>query len=175
MDETLKLIFSLTNDWLKFAENKNAALIATNLVLVFGIISLIQDITFGSILIFYLYLSIISFLFGVIISMISFVPILKIKRKVLIQKSLNESDSLYFYENIAKYNPQLLLELINKRSYKKIKKFSHNNLDLANQIIINSQIALHKFILFKIAIFFTLLPFVTTVIASIIYFIKAQG
>lgn len=168
MVSTLKDIFENVNNWLKFAEAKNATLLAGNGILIFGILKTIQKLDMNIYLLYYIYFCIVLFSLSLIISLISFIPKVKIP-SFLLSKETKESDNLLFYGDILKYNEKSLLikleEVISKNEDKEVsKKFKTM---YAQQIIINSKIARNKFLFFDIAIKFTL----AGIVSPIVYFL----
>ena len=169
MEDDLKYTFSNVNDWLRFAEAKSAILIGGCATMCIAIgQSLIKDEVSG-LLELYLTLMVIQLLFGLLISLISFVPSLNI---IWLFRSGEKSDrdNLLFFEHISKYTPTEYLVTLNpsESSY----KFSKMEKYLAQQIVANSVIARKKYILFKAAIWLVVSGLVTPVFAFILWMIK---
>lgn len=155
LEQHVKDIFDNVNNWLKFAEAKNAAIIAYNSVILAGIASYItsnQNIPnlLGSFLIISSCLILISSLIG----LISFAPQTKIINYTK-KGEILDSDNLLYWGHLKNYTPLQLLKKLNTS------KTSENNndseftiieIDYAQQIIMNSQIADKKYSLFKVAL-----------------------
>jgi hypothetical protein len=167
MANTLKDIFENVNNWLKFAEAKNATLVARNGLLIFGIIKTINDLNINTYLLYYIYFCLALFSISLVISLISFIPKVKIPT-FLLNSDIETNDNLLFYGHILKYNERTLLEkldsMLNNEDDKTSKEFRTM---YTEQIIINSKIARNKFELFDIAIKFTL----SGILSPILYFL----
>jgi hypothetical protein len=167
MANTLKDIFENVNNWLKFAEAKNATLVAGNGLLIFGILKTINDLNINTYLLYYIYFCLALFSISLVISLISFIPKVKIPT-FLLNSDIETNDNLLFYGHILKYNERTLLEkldsMLNNEDDKTSKEFRTM---YTEQIIINSKIARNKFELFDIAIKFTL----SGILSPILYFL----
>jgi hypothetical protein len=167
MANTLKDIFENVNNWLKFAEAKNATLVAGNGLLIFGILKTINDLNINTYLLYYIYFCLALFSISLVISLISFIPKVKIPT-FLLNSDIETNDNLLFYGHILKYNERTLLEkldsMLNNEDDKTSKEFRTM---YTQQIIINSKIARNKFELFDIAIKFTL----SGILSPILYFL----
>jgi hypothetical protein len=158
IEQKLIYSFSLVNDWLKFAEAKNAVLVTLSGAAVFGLLgytssaqnlSLIWKIG--------IFAGIALQVIACLISLASFLP--KIKRSKILgagkESCLTNNDNLLFYGDLCKYTSKKLVDAIARlyfedENYPKSQYKAH--LDIADQIIINSKIAVSKFRLFKIAL-----------------------
>jgi hypothetical protein len=68
MADKLKDIFENVNNWLKFAEAKNATLIAGNGLLIFGVLKTIHEVNINIYLLYYIYFCLILFSLPFLIS-----------------------------------------------------------------------------------------------------------
>ncbi len=164
---TTKDIFDNVNSWLKFAEAKNASILAFNSALIFGIFKVFPDSASNNILLFY-YLCFVVFLLliAITMSLISFIPMLKYTYIEFGEPS--DNDNLLFFGDIAKYadfNEQY------KRKVKETLENTNNGFDdyYISQTIINSKITYIKYKQFEIAIWFTFAAILTPIGA---YFLK---
>jgi len=177
MTEKLLCILQIVNDWLKFAEAKNAVLLAfcsganTAIITYLSTASTIPNF-FRYGLLFSIFLLCISSL----ICSLSFLPKTDIEHFVgsrANKKSkslLKDSDNFYFFNNLNKYQPDDLLEAIN-RLYcggKVQKPYKKEDLDIASQITINSEIASTKFRFFRRALWLLILSIFTVLISLVI-------
>lgn len=146
MDDKLKHIFSLVNEWLKFAEAKNAALIAFCGAGIWGILQLVKDtnkLTDYKIILLCVMLTLMA---SLIVSLFSFVARKsnsdKTKTKIENPSELN----LLFFGHISKLDSQDYLEALYKKygEQKDFSSCSSYEIDLANQIVINAEIAMVK-------------------------------
>lgn len=157
--EELKYVLNIMHDQVKYAENKNSALIVLNAGLVFGIISNFEtfkklfDIKIFNFLINITDNQYKSALFGILtclftsmlISLISFIP--QVTQNILEKQT--SSNILLFSSNSTFKN-----SLILKNEYtKKYRIQSRYENDIYNQILNLSRIADRKYKLFKIAIY----------------------
>lgn len=170
MEEKLNSIFINTNDWLKFAEAKNGIIITLNGAGIFGLINLIGDEPVG--LIQYKLLIILllfSMIVSLIIALLSFFPNLKISH--LYSKKISVNDNLVYYGHICKYPTEkyviaLYSNFENRNiSYAECPKYEKQ---LAEQIVINSRIAMKKYYLFDLSVGILVISIVFVTIGSII-------
>lgn len=153
----LDSIFKNVNDWLKFAEQKNAALLLLNGGMVWGVTRVlsmtkkIPDISYWFNLVAYS-LTVISAL----ICIISFLPILQ--QRWFKPEETSGSDNCLYFAHSAKYEArEYLIFLAKKLGYENDKtKFTDFEVDLAKQIVTNSEIAFDKYKRFKLAAIFTI-------------------
>lgn len=150
-------------EMLKFGESKNMALIAFNGAIIVGI----SKLSTGNLDCYLKY----YFIYVIIMSSISIficfsALIAKIKHSSN-NLSLNKSNNLLFYATLAHMSD---LELIEKlvNNYSCDRSNEKHEKDLANQVIITSQIAARKFKLYNISIAFMFMGLLTP-LSFIIY------
>jgi len=163
---TTKDIFDNVNGWLKFAEAKNASILAFNSAIIFGIFKIFPDSNSNSILFYYLCFVIFLLLVALTMSLISFIPMLKYTYIEFGEPS--DKDNLLFFGDIAKYADY------NERYKRKVKEAltnTENGFDdfYISQTIINSKIAYIKYKQFEIAIWFTFAAILTPIGAYILW------
>lgn len=166
MDSLSTKLFSLfqnVNDWLKFAEAKNAVLLAfsgagmtATLTVLVSAQNLPNSLRWGLIFATIL-LCVCAFL-----CTISFLPktnlekILRIRGRSFQSEQPKPEDNLYFFGHLKKYKAQELLTELN-RSYLSnnpvSQPYSKEAQDLAVQVIINSGVAFIKFRIFTYAVY----------------------
>lgn len=161
--EKLLSILQIVNDWLKFAEAKNAVLLAFCGAAITAVVTYLSTAStipksFGTGLLISIFLLCISSL----ICSLSFLPKTDIEHFVWLKtkparkskSSLKDSDNFYFFNNLKKYDSNDLLEAMNRLYFEgKIQKpYRKEDLDIAGQITINSEIASTKFMFFRIAL-----------------------
>lgn len=146
MEEILKDIYSNVNEWLRFAETKNAALISFNLVSIVGAATIITQSksSISKPILYYLCDFIILNIFGLSLALYSFwpiaqilfnsgnnqdignVPIKKIKDKFFKKSEDKETkNNILYYAHIKKYEPTAP-ELYLNELYKSCKKEGNN-------------------------------------------------
>lgn len=172
MHKKLELSLSLTIDWLRFAENKNATLIAANGAAIFGVLTLFgSGSTLNTMYLIYIYQALLFLFLSAIFCLISFVPQVDIPWLDSIQIP-KEGDNLLAYADIANYDSKLYLEAMHKQVAVDLKEIDPFEEDLAELIILYSRIALRKYSLFNLGIWCMLSAIATPIIALGIYFIK---
>lgn len=167
-NDQLKYIFSNVNYWINFAELKHGILITLNSALIYKGIEMSKvNNTFGMTIILLLYL--VCPIIALSISISSYFPntnSYKGKIQELNKDELKELNVL-FYMDIAKFKKEQYIRKI----YSDCNcKEAVNKLDLqyAEEIIINSEIALRKYENFKLALFATCTGIVFFILGVII-------
>lgn len=153
MKEDLKEIFKNVNDWLKYAEAKNAMLLGFNGAVLFGVFrvfsgnSELKDL-WGIIGPYYHYCLPVVIIISTIITLISFLPETKMIK--LDDNDKPEKVNVLFYSHLKTLSADDLLTELNVTNPTSIEK------SYAQQIVINSGIAAAKFDSFKVAGWITL-------------------
>jgi len=162
-DRLLKVLNNV-NDWLKFAESKNTMLIAFNAASIFGISQLYQleKVKSSDYLPQYLFFVIILLAFSAVIAMLSFVPRVKILKGGFYGRST--TPNCLFYEYLKGRSE---VEIVQDVCETNEIKFSRFEIDIANQIQQNSNIASKKLSYFTIAIWLTVSAYITIPFAFI--------
>lgn len=168
MKDRLKYILSLVNEWLKFAESKNAALLAADTAMALGLLKVLQSYTLPSQIVkLYLSFSIVFLALAAIVCLISFISQVTIPW-LATKCRPSETDNLLFYGDIAKYNPEKYMEKLYKQAMKDLDEIDAYEEDIAEQVIINSRIALRKYKLFNVALWLNVIVGLTPVGALIL-------
>lgn len=178
MEEKLEFIFKNVNNWLKFAEAKNAALLAFNLGIIFGTLRLYSNFTHVENdlcwLEYYGILALSLLSVSAIICLLSYVPRMEIpwlKQKEGIEL---HTKNVLFFGDIALFSPQnYITELakINGVSAPESGMYLEN---IASQIIVNSRIAVTKYKMFGYGIWITITAISTPIIALILFLFLAS-
>lgn len=164
MEEKLKEIFGYVNNWLNFAEAKNAAMLTVSIGVLFGLYSYIEKMN----IIFYITL-ILIIIISILSSILSFYPNLgKSKIKPIgefllyipekFEKKDNASEKIkIFYGDIAKnYSEERSFDYVKdlyKDYYKKDNMVvEKSEIDYAKEIIINSKLTVNKYRYFKFSL-----------------------
>ena len=160
-------IFENVNNWLKFAEAKNGAIIALNSALIFGLFQICQGIkTDNIILIVYVYSALISLFISIVIAILSFVP--KLSHQYTSFGKPKDSDNLLYFSNIAKYSEKEYADKLSSLT-NEITDFDKQYI---SQIATNSKITYVKYKQFELAVWFNISAFLTPAGAIILYFYK---
>jgi hypothetical protein len=169
MEDRLCFILLNASDWLKFAESKNAALLAGNGVVIFGLLSLVDGKQFlcaGAKYYFYSALSMV--VLSALVCLISFLP--KLSIPWLFPKRIsNARDNLVFYGDIAIHDPPTYLRALYNQVGPELDHTDPFEADLAEQVIINSRIALKKYHLFSLAVWLDVTALLTPVFAIMLW------
>lgn len=164
MKQTLKYIYSVVFDNLKFAEGKHTLILTlSSAVLAFATTFFSNNLTQNL-------FAISSIIFALIAILYSFVALVarKVRSK---QKSVNGNESLVYYKHIMRFDEKGYIEAIRKKyGFGHIYKPDALDYDLAKQIISASKIAWIKFIYFNFAVFFLIAS-----IACIIFTVLIRG
>ena len=163
-EEKLLRVFGNVNDWLKFAEAKNAMLIAFNGASIFGAIKLFDNETINnsSFLSNYALFVIICLIFSTVNCLVSFAPRVKIVKGIY---SSGKIPNVLFFEYLkGKSSTEIFQEITGVTDSKKQTTFE---IDLAEQIRQNSIIASRKYSHFTISVWITISAYITLPIAGI--------
>jgi Family of unknown function (DUF5706) len=168
MEDRLKYILSAVNDWLRFAENKNAAVLVADSALMFGVLTLLKDVAapktwiVGCVSFGVLLLSL-----SAVCSLVSFIPKLEIPW-LSSRRKAKEDDNLLFYAHIANYEPLSYLNTLYAQCDTKPGTLLIE-VNYAGQIVINSRIALKKYRCFCVGVYLTVVAVLTLVITGLVY------
>ncbi|CAA6827761.1 MAG: Unknown protein [uncultured Sulfurovum sp.] len=149
--DILEDIFENVNNWLKFAESKNAVLITLSGVFIWGAIRIIASNKISLVFEWYFYSLIVFFAFSFIVGIFSFVPITNYSI-IIPSEDISEKDNLFLFSHLAKYRKKSLISKISKITKTKESEVNEIHEMYAEQIIINSRITLHKFNYFSLGI-----------------------
>lgn len=163
---TLKDIFDNTNSWLVFAEAKHAVLIGLVGTGLFGIHNYLDSFCSWKLPFkIWTVFCVVLFVISCFVSLLSFMPILYPLDKK--NKKPNKELNLIYFKDIALVEPEEYLSLLDISNQDKMSK------KLAEQIIINSRIAVHKYNLFSISLCLVITgifpPFILIYIVKVIF------
>ncbi len=152
MEERLRFILSLVNDWLKFAEAKNGVLLAVDL----GILVALSGSISSSLLpkVTMLFAIVLVFL-AVVAVLVSFIPQTRLRNSIRAPATLQQGSSLLFFAHIAEYEPDSYMKALYSQIHQDTTVVSSLELDYSGQIITNSRIALFKYRCFNIGLWLT--------------------
>lgn len=154
VEKRLQGLLVMVNDWLKFAEAKNAGLVGLSAAGVGLGLSTLARID-GTILRVGLAVGEVLLVLSLLVGLGSFFPRTSLAR-VLTKKprSPRDDDNLYFYAHLAKYAPRDLAVLVASayaRADPAGAEPARSHVDLAAQVVVNSRITMAKLELFAIA------------------------
>lgn len=171
MRENLNNIFSNVNEWLKFAEAKNTALLIFSNAMILGILSVLipQWDQAGVWLKIYFIQAIVFLVLSTVIVLLSFIPQVKIPLHLHVDEK-SEKDNVLFFGSIQKYSAKEYIELLKTKmditDDNNVKGFE---LDLAGQIIANSKICMNKFGVFSVGVWFVMTSIVTPALVLVVF------
>jgi hypothetical protein len=163
--DKLWMIFQNVNEWLKFAEAKNAILlafsgtiVAANTTLLATIQSLPSSLRVGLLASVFL-LCTCSFVCAT-----SFLPKINLDKILWLKSRLYKpirpqvSDNLYYFGHLKNYDSESLLNSINQDylAGSIVLPYNKESKDLATQIIVNSDLAFRKYRLFSFSVYILL-------------------
>jgi hypothetical protein len=165
LEHRLHMLLVMVNDWLRFAEAKNAIL----LPFVGGgtgiLVSHLSSATTPSTR---LLLAIIftSLLGASLVTLLSFMPQIDIKKVVERQIDLQLDHNLFYYGHLALYNAEELTRALSERLAQS--EISRDSVDLAEQVVINARIALRKHNMFTLAIRIVLVGSALSIVVALL-------
>jgi hypothetical protein len=171
--DTLKDILDSVNDWLKFAEAKNAAVVAASGFALWASVRITLANETGCYAIIYFAILTAFLLGGFVTAFLSFLPVLDYRWIVPKPNRLANGNLLYFGHLATLSKKQLLENYIDVTESKTtdVKKIHEM---YAEQIIINSRIALAKYAMFEFAIKIMLFGVLTPLIALPVFYISRK-
>jgi hypothetical protein len=184
LSEKLLVIFHNVNEWLKFAEAKNAVLLAfsgTAVTATLTVLATAQGIPNSlrlGLLISTCLLEICALLCA-----LSFVPKTNLERLLWLKNKPSgkfqpkSTDNLYYFGDLQKYEAIELLETLNRHYCNNlaVTPYGKECCDLAVQITINSRIASLKFQMFSYSLYCLIVSIVSVPIVIIISLIAFRG
>ncbi len=174
METRLLTILAQVNDWLQFAEAKNAGLVALDVIALAAIISILPstEVEIAEPVAGGLLVSSLLLVLSLAISLWSFIP-RGDRRKLVptIGSPPPGTNNLYFYGDVCDYQPRQLATEIAIR-YDRIQHYDPAlhpiHVDLASQIITNSRITVAKNGNFRVATIVALLAFAAAVVGVVV-------
>lgn len=171
MEERLRYILSNVNEWLKFAEAKNGALLAVNGAVVLGALRLADGRDFFCRWVeYYFYFAIVMGGLSGIVCLLSFLPQTQIP-SLRVNSSPNEKGSLVFYGDLAGCDPSCYVRALHTQGGTELEAVDAFERDLAEQAIVNSRIAIWKYQLFSVALWLDVAGLLTPIGWLILYLV----
>lgn len=172
--ETLRGTLNDVNDWLRFAEAKNGVLVAASGVAVWGCLRLAVLRETGCYVDSYLGVAVLFLALGFVTSLLSFLPVLKY-RWIIPSATAGKDQNLLYFGHLATYSKRNLVESYRKATGTNEAEVTELHGMYAEQIIINSRIALAKYALFEHAVTFVLWGVLTPLVAvPLLFFAKKK-
>lgn len=168
LTERLIFIFENTNNWMKFAEAKNGALLILNSGLIFGFLGILPNTIFDCPPLILLYSG--SFmlfcLLSLIMNLFSFLPFFNTYD--INPSKINENliPNVIFWGDLSKINSEELIKRLSDQKNESILLDQYQK-DLSSQIIINSAITQKKYNLFRHSIWLTIFGIITPILGIV--------
>jgi len=170
MEERLKYVCGLVNDWLKFAEAKNAAMVTAVCAILVVICDHYPESTERASVRWLCFSGCILYGLAGLISLASFIPKLTFKWTESKTEEVAEKN-LFYFGHIAAYSAfQYLDALYQSESLPPANR--KIEIDLAGQAVMNSQIASRKYFQFSCACWLALAGFLSVGAAFCIHILK---
>lgn len=169
MSDRYEWILAQTNDWLRFAEAKNAALVVFNSAVLVATAQLVGEYPPAG-LISRLYVGSLWVLMGVglIVALFSFLP--KTTIPLLSAGELpREQDNLIFFGSAKKYTAPEYITAVNKRYGISTTEDDQWRRDIAEQVVTNARIAVWKYSCFKVALAATIWGVLTPIAGPLVF------
>lgn len=172
LEDILEKRLKHVNDWLQFAEKKNATLIALNIGIIWGLSrSLDKYDVAGMTNLVLISVGVVLLIASIFVCVYSFLPVLK-KDWITHETEASLNDNSLYFGDIAKYSSDEYLKLLKQRYEIKNYKLIHAHKDYSEQIVVNSKIAKHKFDMFSIAAWLACLGSLVLILFVVIFFFK---
>jgi hypothetical protein len=170
MENRLLTILTQVNEWLQFAEAKNAGLVALDVIALTAIVSVLPstEVEIAEPVAAGLLAAGLLLVLSLAISLWSFIPRsnrLKVVRAA--SRSSPRSSNLFFYGDVCGYQPDQFAAEVARR-YDRIEDYDAAqhplHVDIAGQIVANSRITVAKNENFRVAVIVALLAFAAAVV-----------
>jgi hypothetical protein len=169
MNEDLKYTFNNINEWLKFAEAKNAGLLALNAACIIGILQ--SESAFSNDIIFFKGILLTLFCISSCLCLYSILPVLNKWFRFYKKLDTNEFNAqksnlnaLYFGD-ISKLSAEQYIELF---EFKHNLQLTNPEKDFGNQITNNAEISWQKYRIFTCAVWLSYIAFLVAISLIII-------
>jgi hypothetical protein len=148
LEANLRATLSMVNEWLRYAETKNGALIAANGALIFGVTQLQTDAHPWALI---RVSSAVLLTASLLIALLSLMPWLA-RTGLFPTRPSSAEDNLIFFGDASRYDAETYLHhlLITVPAFAAGDQVARW---LADQIVVNSRIASRKFFMFNIALY----------------------
>lgn len=168
MHERYEWILAQVNDWLKFAEAKNGALVVFNSTVLIASVQMVAerlpDHPAGHLYLGSLWVFVGA---GLVIALFSFLPSTAIPLLGAGERRA-ERDNLLFFGDIKKYAPADLMDAIRARYAFETPPDARWERDVCEQIVINARITTWKYTCFRVAMWATLYGLLTPVLGAFV-------
>jgi hypothetical protein len=166
----LEDIFVKVNEWLRFAEAKNAVLVALIGSVFFAfldnpIINGFKDNLVGKL---YYYNVLLFLLLGFATSLMSFLPQTRLFHSWAVENTPKEPN-VFFFGHLSSMTSRALIQMIYSESSKLDNELQYIRLCVAEQIITNSRIANRKYSYFRLSLWFVMTAMFTPIVSLLLF------
>src|SRR5262245_13744248 len=170
MEERLQHIAASVSDWVKFAESKNAAIVAFDGVMLFGLVNMLKGLTppLGGAVRLGVYCTVALLLLALSFALCSFIPNLRMPF-LSVRRPCHAQDNLVYYGDIAKYDSDTYLALLCQHMEVDVKALHAMERYYAQQIVESAGIAQQKYRIFAGAVSLTILALLLACISGTLY------
>jgi hypothetical protein len=159
VDDRLLTMLQMVNEWLQFAEAKNTGIVALAALGLTGILTyLASGVAIPQPLVVGMLVTSLFLILSLGASLLSFLPqhnLMRVVTKTTHRGRRSQRHNLYFYRDLAAFEPEQLAAAV-AREYEHIPDYDaaryRSHVDLASQIIANSQITVDKNGYFRVAL-----------------------
>ena len=171
VETRLLTILEMVNEWLQFAEAKNAGLVALDALGLAAILTILPSSEVPDPVAWGLAAASLLLLLSLGVSLWSFIPRSDMGKLIsAARRQPRPTDNLYFYGDVCGYRPDHLAAEIARR-YDKIRAYDPaqhpSHVDIASQVVANSRITVAKNRCFKVATWIALLALATSAIGLV--------
>jgi len=170
MEARLQQIAASVSDWVKFAESKNAAIVAFDGVAVFGIVNILKGLAnpLGGVARVGVYCTVALLLLSVLFSLCSFIPNIRIPF-LSAHSPCHAHDNLVYYGHIAKYDSYTYIASLCQHMAVDVKALNAIERYYAQQIVESAGIALQKYRIFSCSVSMTILALLIACVSGTLY------
>lgn len=181
METNLLAVLVIVNDWLKFAEAKNAGLLVFAGAGIAGILSFLGSAAteipmrwkVG------LFSCVVFLSVCCLITLFSFMPRTKLEKELSSRRGVRkDTDNLYYYGDLLKYTAEELLDSISRLYYRETLgtlPITKSHADIAAQVVVNSQITMRKYVIFKVALISAILSLLSIPVGALVWYLLREG
>ncbi len=163
MKQTLKYIYGIVYENMKYAEAKHSVVLTLSSAVIAFATTFLSANTRQNIF------AIATIIFALISVLYSFVALVSRNVKVNLKARRKNSKSLISYRNIIKFNPETYIHDI-KKEYGFTSVYKADNMDyhLAQEIILVAKLAHIKFLYFNFAVLFLIVSIICIIVSVLI-------
>jgi len=170
MEERLRHIAASVSEWVKFAESKNAAIVAFDSVMVFGMVNMLKGLAhpLGGAVRVGVSCTVALMLLSLLCALCSFIPNIRLPF-LSARRPCNAHDNLVYYGHIAKYASDTYIASLCQHMAVDVTALNAIERYYAQQIVESACIALQKYRMFSCAVSMTILALLIACVSGTLY------